>query len=75
MLDIFVTLLGGEWKRAADGLEAGVENSTCHLGHRLIRGDPGNPLAASWDYGWFCVEKFFGHGFLPRFELGKAPSL
>ena len=60
MLDIFVAFLGGERKGVADGLEAGIENSTCHLAHGLIRGDPGDPLAVSRYFGGFGVENLFG---------------
>ena len=74
MLDIFVAFLCGEGKRAANGLEAGGENPACHLAHGLIRGDPGDPLAVSWDCGWFCFEKFlFGHGgFSLSFASGES---
>jgi hypothetical protein len=75
MLDIFVALFSGERKSAANGLEAGIENSTCDLAHWLIWGDPSDPLAVSRICGWFRIQKFFGHGFLPCFALGKAPSL
>ena len=76
MLDIFVAFLGGERKSVANGFEAGVENSTCHFGHRLIGAIPAIHLLSVGTAVGSAFEKFlFGHGFLPPFASGKAPSL
>ena len=75
VFDILVTFLGGEGKSVANGFEASVENSTCHLAHGLIRGDPDDPLTVRRDCGWFRFEKLFGHWRLSPWRSGKAPSL
>ena len=76
LVDVFhilVTFLGGEGKSVANGFEASVENSTCHLAHGLIRGDPDDPLTVRRDCGWFRFEKLFGHWRLSPWRRGKLP--
>ena len=77
VLDIFLAFLCGEWKKTANRFQPGIKHPACHFAHGLIRGDPGNPLAVSWDSGWSCFEKLlFAHGgFLLGLAMGKAPSL